>query len=176
VSRSRGTGGNSNKKENRTMRKTVWNWVQIVVLALVGLYLWTGCVAFAPSPDPSAGVVSVKIYKLGYGMTEYYLFIDAFLPENITNATEAIYAILDEFENTSIGVIESELESRAEDKLIDYEFDQQQKETITRMLESVVSRLKGYLPTDYAALTPEIIADLKKGIDDALVDHNVIEE
>ena len=109
-------------------------------------------------------------------MTEYYLFIDAFLPENITNATEAIYAILDEFENTSIGVIESELESRAEDKLIDYEFDQQQKETITRMLESVVSRLKGYLPTDYAALTPEIIADLKKGIDDALVDHNVIEE
>ena len=25
------------------MKKTVWNWVQVVVLALVGLYLWTGC-------------------------------------------------------------------------------------------------------------------------------------
>jgi len=25
------------------MKKTVWNWVQVVVLALVGLSLWTGC-------------------------------------------------------------------------------------------------------------------------------------
>lgn len=132
----------------------------------------TGCVSFAPAPDESLNVTNPKMFKVGYGLTEYYLLTNTFLPSDITKAVEAVYDILDQYENVSMGVAEDTLEDRIEDKLEDKELTDIQKKYVRFFVNAAFNRIKSFLPDPTSIITIDILHDIKKGIDQALEDND----
>jgi len=132
----------------------------------------TGCVSFAPSPDESLNVTNPKMFKVGYGLTEYYLLTNAFLPSDITKAVEAVYEILDQYENVSVGVAEDTIEDRIEENLEDGELTDIQKKYVRFFVKSAFNRIKGFIPDPADLITIDILHDIKKGIDQALEDND----